>query len=271
MDIINSIINVLNNYGFDGMLIILLVILVIFGGKYILMTLKKSQNNSNKEIMDKIISSNKEMLEQLTSEISENNQTITNYVNSQNDKLLNHIINLNMKEKKMHDEKLNRRMKMTSEICQNLTKILYKYEANRILVLEFHNSFQNMSEIPFAKYSCTFEDFTDGLSRIMQNFQSQPFSSIANIISIAQQTKVRNLIFKDISELKEVSNSLYSLIKNADSSIKSIIFNAIYNKSDKLIGFITLGYNENLIPEELNLIELNIDMTKISDMMNLED
>jgi hypothetical protein len=77
---------------------------------------------------------------------------------------------------------LNERMTLAEDINQALKDIMNIHNAQRAFILEFHNSYQNLSGIPFAKYSCNYEWFDKGLTPLGHKAVGLPFGSIAKVV-----------------------------------------------------------------------------------------
>lgn len=71
---------------------------------------------------------------------------------------LRHQYELNQKEQVENKQELiNRRYEANEVVADIMTKILYKFKANRVLLLEKHNSVQSLGNVDFLYLSCSLE------------------------------------------------------------------------------------------------------------------
>ena len=140
--------NILDNYGIWGG-----IGLLICMGSFLLF--KWLEN----KLSDDVTTGMEKVGEKLTNQISKQNDKLVNTIIEQQDKLVNHVLNKESIQEENHNNMLNERIVLTEEINTSLKDIMYIHNSQRAFIIEFHNSYKNLSGVPFAKYSCTFEWF----------------------------------------------------------------------------------------------------------------
>ena len=214
-------------YGWEGLIGIAFLILLIYNGKIVVKKLTNSMASGLEDVGKK-----------MTDEIASQNQKLVSTIISQEDKLINHIINCKSDERTNHNNMLEKKIELSDEILSSLREIGLTYNAQRAFILEFHNSYQNLSGTPFAKYSCTYEWFEKGLAPMQFKCIDLPFSSLSNVVS--------------------------TLLK---SKHQQIIYTSMYDKNNILIGLLVLEYHHN--PPKINLNQLHIKAAELTSILNL--
>ena len=252
----SSLFNIFEKYGVIG------VVIVVFGALIILLA-KRLYNNITSNVGDGM----EKIATKITDNMSIQNQLLIDTVNSQNDKMLNYIINKDTKKTEKHNEMLNDRMDMSARISEKLRDILYVNGADRISIFEFHNSFHNLVGVPFAKYSCTFEWFKPGVQSIQSKIQAMPFSSISLVVKDILNNGCRQIKYDSVESLEQVNPVLYSLLKTY--KVNAIIYNALYDTKNHMIGLLVIEYHNGPIPNNINYEEIKIDAGEITSILNL--
>lgn len=206
------------------------------------------------------------LAETLSHSMAEQNNNLITIINKQNEKLIDYITNKDQLTVNKHDDALKSRMKLSGLVLDKIKTILYKYQADRIMILEFHNSYNNLSGIPFAKYSCTFEYFKTGHNPLIQKIMNMPFSTITPVVKNILESHDRQAIYKNIEDDNSENNEIFSLIRTDDA--KGLIFNALYNNKNEIFGLLVLEYHDN-IPGKLDYDELNINSAEIASVLSL--
>lgn len=252
MDLIYSI---FNSYGWPGLFAI-----TIFGVVFLIFKHFTSNVSSN------VTTSIDKIADKMAANINEMSKTLVETQSKQTDKLVDYLIKSKDKEKIEHNGKLDERMTMSNDINQKLKDMLYLNNAQRAMIWEFHNSFQNLSGIPFAKYSCTYEWFMQGIIGLSTKIKSIPFSSLSSVVTDILNNDERQIIYKDLEEFGSKCPVLYDIFHN--NGTKALIFNAMYDNKNSIIGVLVMEYHSD-IPDNLNFNELKIDTAQITSILNL--
>lgn len=205
--------------------------------------------------------------EHLTTQMSKQNDQLTTTIIEQQNKLLDHIIHNDNQSKENHSNMLNERIELAEEINMNLKDIMQIHNAQRSFIIEFHNSFENLSGVPFAKYSCTYEWFEKGLMPLGTVCLALPFSQMANIVTEVIKSPNQQKVYTDLSLMEDNNPALFALLK--DERTKAIVYNAMYDKHNQLIGCLCLEYQIPLEEGHLNLEQLSIQTAQLTSILNL--
>lgn len=259
---IDTFFNIFEKYGWESILGISIIILIYFLGKLGLSKLSKSLSDDMTTGFDKVG-------EKLTDQMSKQNDKLVDTIVGQQSKLIDHFMSYEQNKEDKHHGKINNRIKITKEVNDMLKIIMHKQGAQRIFIIELHNSYQNLSAIPFAKYTMTYEYFDEGILPLQQNCNGLPFSQIANIIEDIIEEHNQQKIYDDLNKMREENPTLSVLLKS--DHVTEVVYNALYDHNNQLFGIACLEYH---IPKEsikLDLAKFKIDCAKISLLINLDD
>lgn len=273
--------DIIENYGLVGVIFIIISFFAYIYTKYIIYKIDNTQDSTSKSIdnlansiVTNINKENKELISTITKQndlliknISEQEKIIIDQLNSQNNNLINIITSSNEKTKDDYHSKLFQRINSTEKINIKLSEIGYKYHADRVAILEFHNSSQNLVGIPFAKYSCNFEWINKGSISLQAKCQSLPFSIISNVVKEIIDSGNTYIIYDDINTIKDYNSGLHILLKEANA--KSIIYVGLYNNDNQIISLLVLEYHQNVNDLNVDINKLLIDGESISTLINL--
>ena len=253
----NSIFDIFLNYGWGGILGIAAMGCIFLIIKY----LNQQLGSQVKDGMTDIATS-------ITSSMSNQNDKLITSINDTNKQLIDFVVNSHKENIDKHNIKLDKRIAVTEKVNQALKDILLYNNASRVMIFEFHNSSQNLSGIPFAKYSCNFEWFAPGQIAIGHECQALPFSTISSVVRELIDAQQDQIVYDNIDILENISPSLHSLLKK--SHAQSVIYNAMYDSNNNLIGLLVLQFNTN-IPEHVELHKLMVQTAQITSMLNLRN
>jgi hypothetical protein len=158
-------------------------------------------------------------------------------------------------------------MELSESINIYLKSAIKDHHAQRAFVLEFHNSYQNLSGVPFAKYSCNYEWFEKGYSPISPKCQSLPFSSIAKVVADILNSENQQIIYTDIKLFEENNPTLFSLI--GEEKIKTIVYSGMYDNNNILIGLFALEYYIDYYDKYINLNKLRTRSSELTQTLNI--
>lgn len=143
------------------------------------------------------------------------------------------------KEKK-HDVEMEIRNKNSEKInnlCQNL---LYKTDASRVMLLEFHNGNTGEGGLPFAKMTATYEQIDYHVNPIAAQYQGVSLSLMPFVIKLLHQ----GYWCGDVNDVEEIDRALcYKMKSNNTSHFATCIIEGV----DTPLGILIVSYDE--LPE----------------------
>ena len=248
--------DIFEKYGWGGIIGVVLCIGIYLGGRYISTKLSNDVSSGLERVGEK-----------LTDQMREQNNQLVNTIVTQQDKLLDHLLNQENNKVNKHNDMLNDKISLAEEINKSLKDIMNIHNSQRAFIIEFHNSSNNLSGIPFAKYSCTYEWFDKGLMPIANRCNSLPFSQMAAITNEVLHSDNQIKVYDDMEELGEKNPSLFAVLK--DTRTKIVVYVAMYDKINTLIGLLVLEYQKdhNITTEELNL--LSVQAAELTSIINI--
>lgn len=247
----------LENYGAFG------VMLIVLGG--VAWFIIKELRNSNKALIDKQTELNKDMTSSIAQSMHDLSMTLTNDLRDQNKQLINHIIEKENNKEKEHNENLLNRRNVTKEINNILITLKSSLEADRIAIVEFHNSYANQTGFPFLKYTMTYEKINKGCMPIQHNYQASPFAAISDIAEdvLDQPNHIRRFNSKD--EMLDVC----PIMLTDDRIVCGSLWKGIFDSSNNLlIGLLYVEYKEKIY-EGYDKIEIISAARNIGELLTL--
>lgn len=242
-------------YGWWGLLGIVICIVLFLMSKHISKKITKDVTNG----LDKVG-------ENLVNKMSEQNDKLTNTIIDQQKQLVDYIIKKDISRQENHNVMLNEKMELSEEINMTLKDIMNIHNAQRAFVLSFHNSGENLSGIPFPRYSCFYEWFDKGLSPLQFKCRNLSISSLSHVVNELKQAENQQVIY-NIDDLQQNSPSLYALLKEDLS--ETIIYTGMYDKNNMLVGLFVLEYKKENSIDHLNLNQLHIQVAELTSILNL--
>ena len=152
-------------------------------------------------------------------------------------------------EQKIHDLEMNMRLQNSSALNNLVIQLLYETNADRVLLAEYHNGSENISGIPFLKWSVTFESFRDEVGfSVANDYQQQQITLYPFITHIGENFLYRGYVNTD---LKKIDNSYaYKLMAH---HIEYIIVSQIVNDKGSKCGMLILEYTDASVIDEYNV------------------
>jgi len=269
---------IFENYGWIGITAILVcmisfILLRKYGNK-IMGKMDTGLEKVGKELTEHLSEQNKELTtllsdhnKDLSLALSNQNNILIQTISQQQHTLINYFVEKDSLDKKKHNAMLTARMELSESVNMYLKLAIKDHHAQRAFVLEFHNSYQNLSGVPFAKYSCNYEWFDKNLSPISQKCQSLPFSTIAKIVQDILESETQQVIYTDMKLFDENNPTLFSLIGN--TKIKTIVYSGMYDNNNILIGLLALEYYIDDYDKYLNLNKLRTQSSELTQTLNI--
>lgn len=238
MEVLTNILSFFSDYGWPGFVAIVLILVLDW-------IVSKKDKSTQKTINSGF--------DRLTDSISRQNEHLINSINRSNEKTQTELFNLikttiidkDNTAKLNHYKSLDKRQVVSEEINNILWDTMNIYNCQRILVLEFHNSKENLNGLPFLWYDVQYEKQQKDVLPISSKARNLQASNIVPIINVINNTPGNIIILdkNDIEKLYNKSTVLYSQLK--ELNIEHIIFSGIYSNDNKLIGIVALEYQEN--------------------------
>lgn len=262
MEMLNNILEFFNNYGWPGIVgtIIIFVIYHIIN--------KKDKSTQN------IITSG---FDKLATSISNQNEHLIQSITSSNEKTQTELLSLvkttildrdkNIQD--IHNRSIDKRIKISEEIDTILWDMMNLYNCQRAVVIEFHNSKENLNGLSFLWYDIQYEKQQRDVYAISNKVKNMQASNIIPIINKVNSTPGNIIILnpEDIEKIYEESTVLYSQLK--ELNVEHIIFSGVYSSNNKLIGLVALEYHINHPYHEdlLNLLDIKGRTDKIAQLL----
>ena len=254
---ISFLLDIIEQYGWFGGVVVVLSIVVWLLIKFILDRLSTDVNTMSNNISDKIAES-----------MTKQNESLVAIMNNQNDKLIDFLIKTNSDEKNSHSSMLESKMNIASDVNDKLKDITNYTNADRVSILEFHNSSNNLLGIPFAKFSCTYEWFKPGIVPLMMKLSGLQFSILSSVVKDILNGNKQYIIYESINDIKYNNPALYYELEQA--KVKSIIYFAMYNNNNCMLGLLSIEYHNNKMNKDiLNFNEIIYDVLRVTSLINL--
>ena len=243
-------------YGWFG-IVGLLMCMIVF------ILLKRFGNKLTGEVKDGMSEIGKE----LTSQMKVQNEELVHTIMDQQKMLIDHIIKKDRQAEENHQNMLNERMINAEDINMKLKDIMNIHNSQRAFIIEFHNSYQNLSGVPFAKYSCNYEWFDKGLIPLGHRCIGLPFSSIAKIVQDIIMAPNQQMIYTDMVKFEDENPSLVALLK--DQRTTAIVYTGMYDNKNTLVGLLVLEYQTEIDIDHINLHQLSIQAAELTSILNI--
>lgn len=155
---------------------------------------------------------------------------------------------------KQHIEKLAHRLEHNEKLHIMTEKLMYKVNADRVLLLELHNGNTGLGGFPFAKCSATYEALNDGIVPVAHQYQDLNLS----LMPFASKLFDEGYWCGDTQDLKDIDKALcYRMLGNDTSHFAGILIQGV----DKPLAFLFVKFkdigNEHDCDEIKRVIEEN--------------
>ena len=150
-----------------------------------------------------------------------------------------------------HDELLEKRGVIDNKIKNLIDKTILRLDGDRIFVMEFHNSTQNLVSLPWINMSCNHETFRNGLLPIANNLKHISASLFSLFLTELQQN---DFVKIDVSNCDtSMGRSAFTLLAlQQESSALSVILRDTQNKP---VGYITLKKTVDFTDEDISVMQ----------------
>lgn len=261
MDSVNKIAEIFEQYGWPGLLAIGLVVALWF----ILQKMLKKSSEDNIKVLS-------EGLKNIAANINNQNeylvQTITEQSTKQQEKmfeLLSQSLIQHDKDKEAtHQKSIDTRIRVSDKVMTKLYDVLNYHNAHRAVVIEFHNSKENLNGLSFVWYDVQYEAHQRKIIPIASRCKDIQLSKLYKIIDDIYNSD--GIVVYTKKTFDEVG--LYNLLYNdIEKEIVGLIYQGIYNDDNDLIGLVCLEYIKGEFPEYIDEDELNAQVASISTLL----
>lgn len=150
-------------------------------------------------------------------------------------------------QSKQHSEKLEIRLQNNKKLHILVEKLMYRVNADRVLVLELHNGLSSNAGLPFAKCSATYEALNDNVQPISDQYQDVNLS----LIPFATELFNNHYWCGNTDELQEIDKALsYRMLSNNTSHFAACVIEGI----DKPLAFLFVSFE--VLPDDHNCDEV---------------
>lgn len=170
-------------------------------------------------------------------------------------------------QKTRHVESVNQRFKVTYSIMDKLNDMLNYHKSDRAVIIEFHNSKENMNGLSFVWYDVQYEAHKRNIIPIGTKCKEIQVSNLYNVITdLFNSDGIITYTADDIKE-RGIHNVLYNDI---EKDAKGIVYAGIYNDKNDLIGLVVLEYIKSELPTTIDEDELTAQISYVSTLLNFE-
>lgn len=143
-----------------------------------------------------------------------------------------------------HKENVEKRLLADQMIPTILENIRLKYNLDRVCLLEMHNSTQNMNNVSFLYFSMIYEEVSDSVDYVMDNYQYQRTGNFTEMFKAMK--KCGYVIMNDMDNVKDPKYSRITrrMIKNGTHSA---MFLPIFNQNMRIDAILVLSSSKDII------------------------
>lgn len=155
-------------------------------------------------------------------------------------------------EEEKHKENLEQRL-LNNEKAHILTeKLMYRVDADRVMVLEMHNGLENSNGLPFSKCSATYEAIGADVMPVADQYQNVNLS----LMPFANHMLKTGYWYGNVDDMEKIDRALYHKLKgNGTEHFACVMVEGV----DKPLAFIFVSFQD--IPDaehDCNIIRENV-------------
>lgn len=165
--------------------------------------------------------------------------------------------------KKEHDAAMEMRRINNPKINQLMLDVMYKYNADRVSVIEFHNGTNNTSGLPFIYGEMTYEIVKDGIIHVDENYVRINLSRYQMPFKLEDS----KWFFGSVDDIEKFDPKYAEKLRF--ECTQYIAGYVLYGKHDEL-GYFGLSWVENQPPQDLTnmMADLGVTARKISILLD---
>jgi hypothetical protein len=134
-----------------------------------------------------------------------------------------------------HKELLEKRMKNNEKLHLKAEQLLYRINADRVMILELHNGLENAAGLPFSKCSATYEALNIGVKPIADQYQSVNLS----LMPFANYLFEKGYFCGNVEDLAQIDRGLYyKMMANETTHFAACVIEGV----DNALAFIFVSF-----------------------------
>ena len=143
-----------------------------------------------------------------------------------------------------HNENVEKRLLCDQMIPTILENVRIKFDLDRVSLLEMHNSTQNMNNVSFLYFSMIYEEVSDSVDYVMDNYQYQRTGNFTEMFNAMKRDGY--VILNDMDNVKDPKYSRITrrMIKNGTHSA---MFIPIFNQNMRIDAVLVLSSSKDII------------------------
>ena len=235
---LESLIKLFEDYGWPGVIAIVVILVLYY---FISKKDKKSLSTINDGFTN------------LTKTITTQNDKLVDAITESNERTQSRLFELVSKsiddkeqnKRRVHKASLSKRSEIGEYIDEELFDLLQVVNAQRVIMIEFHNSKENLDGLSFLWYDVQHEKQQKGVETISAKARNLQATNLRPIIRRVNNSKghLCELDKDGIEEIYKESTVLYSHFKEIHAS--HLIYIGIYNTdSNELLGIVCIEWQE---------------------------
>lgn len=266
---ISDILKIFETFGFPGIIALIAILSIWAIIQYSQKKAKENIESGFQSLAMTISTQNEKLIEAITVQNEKTQDKLFDIVSKTID---NSLDAHDTKLSDIHNESILRRLEVSETISDILWELMTKYQAQRSVLIEFHNSKENLNGLSFLWYDIQYEKQEKGVASISHKARNLQASNLLPIINMVNRSSSNIIIMhpEDIEAIYEKSTVLYSHFKEIKAAY--LIYCGIYSESNELIGLIALEYQEDHPYHEdtINLFDIKEKASTISLLLNFE-
>jgi hypothetical protein len=134
-----------------------------------------------------------------------------------------------------HKELLEKRMKNNEKLHLKAEQLLYRINADRVMILELHNGLENAAGLPFSKCSATYEALNIGVKPVADQYQSVNLS----LMPFATFLFEKGYFCGNVEDLAQIDRGLYyKMMANETTHFAACVVEGV----DNALAFVFVSF-----------------------------
>lgn len=162
-----------------------------------------------------------------------------------------------------HKELLEKRMKNNEKLHLKAEQLLYRINADRVMILELHNGLENNAGLPFSKCSATYEALNIGVKPVADQYQNVNLS----LMPFATFLFEKGYYCGNVEDLAQIDRGLYyKMMANETTHFAACVVEGI----DNALAFIFVSFRATDDNHKCNEVRENIRHISLETALLLE-
>lgn len=134
-----------------------------------------------------------------------------------------------------HKELLEKRMKNNEKLHLKAEQLLYRINADRVMILELHNGLENNAGLPFSKCSATYEALNIGVKPVADQYQNVNLS----LMPFATYIFEKGYWCGNVEDLAQIDRGLYyKMLSNETTHFAACVVEGV----DNALAFVFVSF-----------------------------